>query len=85
MSILRFKKLDQRAVLPQRGSALAAGLDVCSIEDVEIGPRQRAAGQDGVGGGDSAGVLREDCAEVRTGGEEGVGCAVGRDRFGLPR
>jgi len=29
-------------VLPKRGSALAAGLDVCSIEDVEIAPKQRA-------------------------------------------
>ena len=29
-------------MLPQRGSALAAGLDVCSIDDVEIGPKARA-------------------------------------------
>ena len=48
MSILRFKKLDQRAVLPQRGSALAAGLDIFSIEDVEIPPRQRAAARTGL-------------------------------------
>ncbi|HEU4509610.1 MAG TPA: dUTP diphosphatase [Pyrinomonadaceae bacterium] len=39
--VLRFKKLDERAVLPKRGSVLAAGLDVCSIEDVELGPKQR--------------------------------------------
>ena len=48
MSILRFKKLDQRALLPQRGSALAAGLDIFSIEDVEIPSRQRAAARTGL-------------------------------------
>ena len=48
MSILRFKKLDQRAVLPQRGSALAAGLDIFAIEDVQILPRQRAAARTGL-------------------------------------
>ena len=46
--VLRFKKLDPRAVLPQRGSALAAGLDVCAIEDVEIGPKQRTAARTGL-------------------------------------
>ena len=45
---LRFKQLDPRAVLPKRGSALAAGLDVCSIEDVEIGPKQRVAARTGL-------------------------------------
>ena len=48
LNFLRFKKLDQRAVLPQRGSALAAGLDIFSIEDVEIPPRQRAAARTGL-------------------------------------
>jgi dUTP pyrophosphatase len=41
LNVLRFKQLDPRAVLPARGSALAAGLDVCSIEELSIGPRQR--------------------------------------------
>jgi dUTP pyrophosphatase len=45
---LRFKQLDPRAVLPQRGSVLAAGLDVCGIEDVEIGPRQRVTARTGL-------------------------------------
>ena len=45
---LRFKQLDSRAVLPKRGSALAAGLDVCSIEDVEIGPKQRVMARTGL-------------------------------------
>jgi dUTP diphosphatase len=40
--VLRFKQLDSRAILPRRGSALAAGLDLCSIEDVELQPKQRA-------------------------------------------
>ena len=39
---LSFKRLDPRATLPARGSALAAGLDICSIEDVAIEPKQRA-------------------------------------------
>ena len=45
---LRFKQLDERAVLPQRGSALAAGLDVCSIEELEIGARQRVMARTGL-------------------------------------
>ena len=46
--LLRFKQLDSRAVLPRRGSALAAGLDVCSIEDLIIEPRQRAIARTGL-------------------------------------
>jgi len=45
---LRFKQLDPRAVLPRRGSARSAGLDICSIDDVEIGPRQRVAARTGL-------------------------------------
>ncbi len=48
LDLLRFKQLDSRAVLPKRGSALAAGLDLCSIEDVEIQPRQRALARTGL-------------------------------------
>jgi len=39
--ILSFKKLDERAVLPSRGSSYAAGLDLFSIEDLTIAPKQR--------------------------------------------
>jgi dUTP pyrophosphatase len=46
--VLRFKKLDERAVLPKRGSVLAAGLDVCSIEGIELGPRQRVVAKTGL-------------------------------------
>ena len=45
---LSFKRLDTEAVLPQRGSALAAGLDVCGIEDLSIGPKQRVMARTGV-------------------------------------
>lgn len=38
---LSFKRLDSRATLPSRGSSQSAGLDICSIEDVAIGPKQR--------------------------------------------
>ena len=48
LELLRFKQLDQRAVLPKRGSALAAGLDVCSIEDLQIEPKQRAIARTGL-------------------------------------
>ena len=39
---LRFKRLDPRATLPTRGSSHAAGLDLYSIEDVAIEPKQRS-------------------------------------------
>ena len=48
LNVLRFKQLDQRAVLPRRGSVHAAGLDVCAIEDVEIPPRQRGMARTGL-------------------------------------
>jgi dUTP pyrophosphatase len=48
LSVLRFKQLDPKAVLPRRGSALAAGLDVCSIEAVELQPQQRGTVRTGL-------------------------------------
>ena len=45
---LRFKQLDPRAVLPKRGSVLAAGLDVCSIEDLRIEPKTRVMARTGL-------------------------------------
>ncbi|HEV8429289.1 MAG TPA: dUTP diphosphatase [Pyrinomonadaceae bacterium] len=48
LNALRFKQLDPRAVLPRRGSALAAGLDVCSIEDLNIGPKHRVMAKTGL-------------------------------------
>jgi len=48
LDALRFKQLDPRAVLPKRGSALAAGLDVCSIEEIRIEPRQRVMAKTGL-------------------------------------
>jgi len=48
LTSLRFKQLDPRAVLPKRGSVLAAGLDVCGIEDVEIAPKQRVMARTGL-------------------------------------
>ncbi|MGI8835504.1 MAG: dUTP diphosphatase [Pyrinomonadaceae bacterium] len=46
--ILSFKKLDDRAILPSRGSALAAGLDLYSIEDLTIGATQRLLARTGL-------------------------------------
>ena len=48
LDVLRFKQLDPTAVLPARGSALAAGLDVCSIEAIELQPKQRATVRTGL-------------------------------------
>ena len=48
LDTLRFKQLDPRAVLPKRGSALAAGLDVCGIEDLSIPARQRVMARTGL-------------------------------------
>ena len=42
VSLLSFKRLDPKATLPTRGSSQAAGLDIFSIEDVAIEPKQRA-------------------------------------------
>ena len=47
-STLKFKKLDSRATLPSRGSELSAGLDLYSIEDLTIGPKQRALAKTGL-------------------------------------
>ena len=46
--VLRFKQLDSRAVLPKRGSALAAGLDLCSIEEISISSKQRGMARTGL-------------------------------------
>jgi dUTP pyrophosphatase len=48
MEKLRFLKLHPSAVLPSRGSEHAAGLDLCSVADVEIEPSQRAAVRTGL-------------------------------------
>jgi dUTP pyrophosphatase len=46
--ILHFKRLDERAILPTRGSASSAGLDLYSIEAISIGPRQRILARTGI-------------------------------------
>src|SRR5262249_30781533 len=38
---LNFKQLDPRAVLPTRGSPMSAGLDLYSIETVNLHPQER--------------------------------------------
>src|ERR1044071_9321710 len=48
LETLRFKQLDPRAVLPRRGSALAAGLDVYCIEELRIEPKQRVMARTGL-------------------------------------
>lgn len=48
LTLLRFKKLDPRAILPTRGSVLAAGLDIYVIEDLTIRPGERALGRTGL-------------------------------------
>ncbi len=41
MQVLNFKKLSAGALLPARGTATSAGLDLHSIDAVTLGPRQR--------------------------------------------
>ena len=48
VNVLHFKQLDSRAILPRRGSALAAGLDLCSIEEISIDPKERIAARTGL-------------------------------------
>ena len=48
LDVLRFKQLDDRAILPMRGSDFAAGLDICSIEHLNIESHQRATARTGL-------------------------------------
>jgi dUTP pyrophosphatase len=48
LHLLSFKRLDSRATLPARGSSLSAGLDLCSIEDLVIAPKQRSLARTGL-------------------------------------
>src|ERR1700752_841271 len=45
---LEFKRLDPNAVLPTRGSVASAGLDLFSIEDITIEPKQRVLARTGL-------------------------------------
>lgn len=45
---LKFKRLDERATLPTRGSTLSAGLDLYSIEQISIGPQARVVARTGL-------------------------------------
>src|SRR2546429_1060037 len=46
--VLSFKQIDPRAILPTRGSSLPAGLDIYNIEDLTIGPAERALARTGL-------------------------------------
>lgn len=48
LSVLSFKRLDPRAVLPSRGSESAAGLDIYAIEDLTIAPGERCLARTGL-------------------------------------
>lgn len=47
-SLLSFKRLDPKAVLPTRGSSLAAGLDIYAIEDLAVQPGERCLARTGL-------------------------------------
>jgi dUTP pyrophosphatase len=47
-SVLSFKRLDPRAILPSRGSEFAAGLDIYTIEDLTIEPGERRLARTGL-------------------------------------
>lgn len=46
--VLKVRRLDERAVLPTRGSASSAGLDLHCIEEVVIAPRERIVARTGL-------------------------------------
>jgi deoxyuridine 5'-triphosphate nucleotidohydrolase len=48
LRLLSFKRLDLKAILPTRGSSLAAGLDIYAIEDLTIEPGERALARSGL-------------------------------------
>jgi dUTP pyrophosphatase len=48
LQVLSFKRLDPRAVLPARGSSMAAGLDIYVIEDLTIRPGERLLARTGL-------------------------------------
>jgi len=48
LAVLEFKRVDERATLPSRGSELSAGLDLYSIEEISIGARQRVLAKTGL-------------------------------------
>jgi len=47
-NILHFKRLDDRATLPTRGSSSSAGLDLYSIEEITIEPQKRIVARTGL-------------------------------------
>ena len=49
MTELAFQRLDPNAVLPERAHPGDAGFDLRSIEDVEVGPGERAMVRTGLG------------------------------------
>ena len=48
MNSLEFQSLDDRATLPTRGSAAAAGLDLYSIEELKLEPGERTLARTGL-------------------------------------
>ena len=48
LAVLEFKRVDERATLPSRGSEFSAGLDLYSIEDITIEPKQRTLAKTGL-------------------------------------
>ncbi len=48
LRLLSFRRLDPKAILPTRGSSLAAGLDIYAIEDLTIQPGKRALARSGL-------------------------------------
>ena len=45
---LQFKRLDERATLPVRGSVVSAGLDLFCIEEIKLEPKTRILARTGI-------------------------------------
>lgn len=55
--LIRVKKLDPDAKIPELGSQMSAGLDIATIESVTIPPRQRATLKTGIAMAIPAGMV----------------------------
>src|ERR1041384_1915889 len=77
LTTLRFKQLDPRATLPKRGSVLAAGLDVCSIEEISLGPKQRGMVRTGLAVAGPPGVYGRVAAGAGLAPEHGLDLLAG--------
>ena len=75
--ILRIKKLDNDAKIPELGSQMSAGLDIATIESVTIPPGQRATLKTGIAMAIPAGMVGLIWARSKPGAKLGTAILAG--------